>query len=118
MFGQQKLRERTMRTLAVILSLAICGIALSSDVTPASATKMNGKCCQSSDGGRSYRTRVALARRAIPHTCSAYAALCIRDSRARPDAIQLCRAAKAQCLGTGVHVGPYSGRQFAGMARR
>jgi hypothetical protein len=107
-----------MRTLAIILSLAISGIALSSDITPASATKMNGKCCQSSDAGRSYRARVALARRAVPHTCSAYAALCIRDSRNRADAIEKCHAAKAQCLSTGVHVGPYSGRQFAGMQRR
>jgi hypothetical protein len=79
---------------------------------------MNGKCCQSSDGGRSYRARVVLARRAIPHTCSAYAALCIRDSRERADAIPQCNAAKAQCLRTGVHVGPYSGRQVAGMAKR
>jgi hypothetical protein len=107
-----------MRTLAVILSLAISGIALSSDVTPASASKMNGKCCQSSDGGRSYRARVALARRAVPHTCSAYAALCVRDSRSRADAVPQCYAARAQCLSTGVHVGPYSGRQFAGMERR
>lgn len=107
-----------MRTLAVILSLAISGIALSSGIAPASATKMNGRCCQSSDLGRSYKAKVALARRAIPHTCSAYAALCIRDSRGRADAIQLCHAAKAQCLSTGVHVGPYSGRQFAGMAKR
>jgi hypothetical protein len=107
-----------MKTLAVILSLAISGIALSSDVTPASATKMNGRCCQSSDAGRSYRARVALARRTTPHTCSAYAALCIRDSRNRADAIERCHAAKAQCLSTGVHVGPYSGRQFAGMAKR
>jgi hypothetical protein len=107
-----------MKTLAVILSLAISGIALSSDLTPASATKMNGRCCQSSDAGRSFRARVALARRAIPHTCSAYAALCIRDSRSRADAIERCHAAKAQCLSTGVHVGPYSGRQFAGMAKR
>jgi hypothetical protein len=107
-----------MRAIAVIMSLAIAGVALSSDVTPASASKMNGKCCQSSDGGRSYRARVALYRRAIPHTCSAYAALCIRDSRSREDAVQACQAAKAQCLQTGVHVGPYSHRQFAGMERR
>jgi hypothetical protein len=107
-----------MKTIAVILSLAISGVAMPSAFTPAAATKMNGKCCQSSDGGRSYRARVTLARRAIPHTCSAYAALCIRDSRARTDAIQMCQAARAQCLRTGVHVGPYSGRQFAGMAKR
>ena len=107
-----------MRAIAVIMSLAISGVVLSSDVTPAFASKMNGKCCQSSDGGRSYRARVMLARRAVPHTCSAYAALCVRDSRGREDAIQMCQAAKAQCLQTGVHVGPYSHRQFAGMQKR
>jgi len=107
-----------MRAIAVVVSLAISSIALSSDVTPAFATKMNGKCCQSSDGGRSYRARVMLARRAIPHTCSAYAASCMRDSRRREDGIQMCQAAKSLCLQTGVHVGPYSGRQYAGMERR
>ena len=106
-----------VKTIAVIMSLAISSVALSFDVTPASATKMNGKCCQSSDAGRSYKARVALARRATPHTCSAYAALCIRDSRSRADAIEMCHAAKAQCLSTGVHVGPYSGRQYAGMQK-
>jgi hypothetical protein len=29
----------------------------------------------------------------------------------------MCMAAKAQCLPTGIHVGPYSGRLYAGMAR-
>ena len=33
------------------------------------------------------------------------------------DGFRMCMAAKAQCLQTGVHVGPYSGRHFAGMAR-
>jgi hypothetical protein len=107
-----------MRAIAVIMSLAIAGVAFASDVTPASASKMNGKCCLSSDGGRSYRARVALRRRAIPHTCSAYAASCTRESRRREDGIQACMIAKAQCLQTGVHVGPYSHRQFAGMERR
>ena len=49
-----------MKRLTVILSLVIAGIVVSSDFTPASATKMNGKCCQSSDGGRSYRYRMAM----------------------------------------------------------
>ena len=106
-----------MKPLVVILSLAISGIALSSEFTTASATKMNGKCCASSDGGRSYRYRLAMRRAAIPHTCSAYAASCISDSSARADGFQMCLAAKAQCMRTGVHVGPCSGRQFAGMQR-
>ena len=107
-----------MRTIAVVVSLAISTVALSSAATPSFATKMNGKCCQSSDGGRSHLYRYHMSRRAIPHTCSAYAASCIRDSRDRADAIDLCQAAKAQCLRTGVHVGPYTGRQYAGMQKR
>ena len=107
-----------MKRMAVILSLAVSGIVLSSDFTTASATKMDGRCCASSDGGRSYRYRMAMRRAAIPHTCSAYAASCIRDLSAQADGLQMCLAAKAQCLQTGVHVGPYSGRQYAGIARR
>jgi hypothetical protein len=106
-----------MKKLAVVLSLAISAIAVSSDFVPASATKMNGRCCQSSDGGRSYRYRMAMVRAAIPHTCSAYAASCIRDSLYQSDAVQMCMAAKAACLQTGVHVGPYTGSQYAGMEK-
>jgi len=43
-----------MEPLTVLLSIAIAAIALSSDVAPAAATRMNGKCCMSSDGGRCY----------------------------------------------------------------
>jgi len=57
-----------------------------------------------------------MSRRAIPHTCSAYAASCIRDSADRSDKFPAFMAAKAQCMTTGVHVGPYSGRHYAGMA--
>jgi hypothetical protein len=107
-----------MKRMAVILSLAIAGIVLSFDFTTASATKMNGRCCASSDGGRSYRYRMAMMRAAIPHTCSAYAASCIRFSSTREDRLPMCLAAKAECMATGLYSGPYSGRQYAGMARR
>ena len=110
-------RKSAMKSLAIVLSLAISTIVLPSGITTASASKMNGKCCQSSDGGRSYRYRMAMQRAAIPHTCSAYAASCIRNSSARPDRSQMCGAAKSQCLHTGVYVGPYSGREFAGMQK-
>jgi len=106
-----------MKSLAIDLSLAVLNLVLQSAFTTASASKMNGKCCQSSDGGRSYRYRMAMQRAAIPHTCSAYAASCIRNSSARPDRSQMCGAAKSQCLQRGVYVGPYSGRQFAGMQK-
>jgi hypothetical protein len=106
-----------MKRLPAILLLAISGLALSSDFTPAAANRMNGKCCASSDGGRSHRYMLAMRRAAMPHTCSAYAASCIRVSSARTDRVPMCMAAKAQCLRTGVYVGPYSGWQFAGMQR-
>ncbi|MEH2612803.1 hypothetical protein [Bradyrhizobium sp. AZCC 1693] len=106
-----------MKSPAIVLSLAISTIVLPSGFTTASASKMNGKCCQSSDGGRSYRYRMAMQRAAIPHTCSAYAASCMRNSSARPDHAQMCGAAKSQCLQSGVYVGPYSGMNFAGMQK-
>lgn len=106
-----------MKKPVAILLLAMCGIALSGEFTTASASKMNGRCCQSSDGGRSYRASRVLARRAMPQTCSAYAASCMRVSLQRGDAKQLCQAAKAQCLQTGIHHGPYSGVQIAGLRK-
>jgi len=106
-----------MKTLALIASLAVAGLALSGGFAPASATKMNGRCCQSSDGGRSFRYMMAMRRAAIPHTCSAYAASCMRDLRSEADGPRMCLAAKAQCMQTGVHVGPRSGRQYAGMQK-
>jgi hypothetical protein len=104
-----------MKSSAIVLALAISSIVLPSGFTTASASKMNGKCCQSSDGGRSYRYRMAMERPAIPHTCSAYAASCTRNSAAQPDRLQMCGAAKSLCLHSGVYVGPYSGRHYAGM---
>ncbi len=108
-----------MKPLAIILSIAISGIALSSAFTPASASKMDGKCCASSDGGRFYRYRMAVwkATTPRPRTCSAYAASCIFWSGERAYDLQACQAAKAQCMQTGVYVGPYSGWKFARMQR-
>jgi hypothetical protein len=107
-----------MMRLAFGLSLAIFAVALGAGFTSASATKMNGKCCLSSDGGRSYRYRTATKRAAIPRTCNAYAAACIRTSSMKPDKVQRCMAAKAQCIRTSVHVGPYSSREYAGMQKK
>ena len=108
-----------MKSLAVMLSLAISGIVLSSEFTTASATKMDGKCCRSSDAGRSDRYRTAMWRAAIPRprTCSAYADSCIRWSTDRAYSLQACMIAKAQCMQTGVYVGPYSRWETAGMQR-
>ena len=110
-----------MKVLTAVLSITLSAAILPLDVTPASANRMNGKCCMSSDGGRSYRYQMAMRRMAlraaIPHTCSARADWCIRSSSARDDRFQMCSAAKAQCMQTGVYVGPYSMRQFAGMQK-
>src|ERR1700750_1703306 len=98
------MEEIKMKSSALVLLAAIATIALPSGF--ASATKMDGKCCTSSDGGRSWRYRTAMKRKAIPPTCSAYEASCVRDSTERADRVQMCQAAKAQCMQTGVHVGP------------
>jgi hypothetical protein len=44
-----------MKASALVLFVAIAAIVPPSGFTAASATKMDGKCCASSDGGRSYR---------------------------------------------------------------
>jgi hypothetical protein len=105
-----------VKPMTIILSLAISIIAIPSAFTPASAYKMDGR-YGSSDGGRSYRYRMAMMRGTIPQTCSAYAGLCIRLSSRRPDRYQTCSTAKARCLQTGVHVGPYSHQQVAGLQK-
>src|SRR5438309_668900 len=42
-------RKAIMKLLALLLSIVMAALPVASDFTPASATKMNGKCCQSSD---------------------------------------------------------------------
>lgn len=110
-------KKFAMKPLTIVMSLAAFALVLPSGSTPASASKMDGKCCQSSDGGRSYRYRMAMRRAALPHTCTAYAASCLRYSRGQSDGVQTCGTAKSQCLATGVYVGPYSGRSFTGMRK-
>lgn len=60
-----------MKPLPILLSIVVSAVAIASDVTAVSATKMDGRCCASSDGGRSYRYRHYLALRTLPRTCSA-----------------------------------------------
>jgi hypothetical protein len=110
---------KIVRAISIVLSLAIAGIALTSVVTPASASKMNGKCCQWSDGGRSFRYRMATAWIGQPHTCSAHAAQCLRAASelGMGDRIERCAAARAQCLRTGAYIGPSSGYQLTAARR-
>ena len=56
-----------MKTRTAILLLAFFGVALSAEFTTASASRMDGKCCRSSDGGRSNRYHAAMRRTAISH---------------------------------------------------
>ena len=107
-----------MKPSAVVLLLAVSAIALPSGITPASATKMDGKCCQSSDGGRSWRYRKAMHRGpGIPRTCTAYAATCFHYASEFAYGVEACQAAKAQCMRTGAYTGPYSGWHFTRMQR-
>jgi hypothetical protein len=106
-----------MKVMNVVWSIVLSGVVLSSGLAPASATKMDGRCCTSSDGGRSYRYRIAVRRPAIPRTCSAYAVSCVNVSSAKPDRVPMCMAAKSECLQTGVLTGPYSGRLWFGLDR-
>ncbi len=77
---------------------------------------MNGKCCHRPMEGAPIDTDGDAQGGNAPY-CSAYAAACMRHPTARADGFRMCRAAQAQCLQTGVYIGPYSGWQFAGMQR-
>src|SRR3954471_9304682 len=107
-----------MKSSAILLLLAVSAIVVPSAVTPAFASKMNGKCCQSSDGGRSWRYKKAMHRGpGIPRTCTAYAATCFHYATEFAYRLEACQAAQAQCLRTGAYTGPYSGWRFARMQR-
>ena len=43
-------------------------------------------------------------------TCSGSVPVCINLSQGKADAAVKCRAAGAECMKTGIFVGPYSGR--------
>ena len=106
-----------MKPLSIALSIVLAAVAVSSDFM-ASATKMNGKCCMSSDGGRSARYRYYSRLNALPRTCSAYAASCLRVAGRREEDGLACYIARNECMQTGVHVGPFSGVHYAGLERR
>jgi hypothetical protein len=107
-----------MKSLSLALSLVLAAVAISSDLAPASADRMNGKCCQSSDGGRSARYRHYSRLNALPLTCSAYAASCLRVAHRRDEDGMACYMARNECMQTGVHVGPFSGVHVAGLERK
>jgi hypothetical protein len=111
-------KEEAMKPLSIALSIVLAAVAVSSDIAPVSATKMNGKCCMSSDGGRSARYRYYSRLNALPRTCTAYAASCLRVASRRQEDGLACYMARNECMQTGVHVGPFSGMHYAGLERR
>src|SRR6201994_4552025 len=107
-----------MKPLSIARWIVLAAVAVSSDIAPVSANRMNGKCCMSSDGGSSARYRYYSRLNALPRTCSAYAASCLRVAGRRQEDGLACYMAKNECLQTGVHVGPFSGVRYAGLERR
>jgi hypothetical protein len=107
-----------MKPLGAILLVAI--IILLADATAASANTFDGKCCRWAGRGLSYRYQAAVQRAHTPRTCNGYAAFCAWYSHEHgygAYGTNICHTAKAQCLRTGVYVGPFSGRRFAEMPR-
>jgi hypothetical protein len=85
-----------MRTIAIIATLAVAGAALCSNLAPAFANKMNGRCCQWSDGGRSMRYRVATLQTEFPYVLRAHAVSCINQSWNNMDATRICLAGRTR----------------------
>lgn len=81
-----------MRTAAIVMTLAIAGAAMCTTVAPAFANKMDGRCCQWSDGGRSFRYRLTTMRTEFPYLIRAHAVSCINQSWNRIDAMRTCLA--------------------------
>jgi hypothetical protein len=111
-------KEEAMKPLSIALSIVLAAVAVSSDLASVSASRMNGKCCMSSDGGRSARYRYYTRLNALPRTCTAYAASCLRAASRRQEDGLACYLARNECMQTGVHVGPFSGMHYAGLERR
>jgi hypothetical protein len=111
-------KEEAMKPLPIALSIVLVAVAVSPDLAPVSASKMNGKCCISSDGGRSARYRYYTRLNVLPRTCSAYAASCLRVASRREEDGLACYMARNECMQTGVHVGPFSGIHYAGLERK
>ena len=83
-----------MKTAAVVATLAIAGAAICANLAPAFASKMDGGCCQWSDGGRSFRYRFATMRSEFPYLMRAHAVSCINESWNRMDAMRTCLAGR------------------------
>ena len=82
-----------MKTTALAVTLAVVATAICASLMPAYATKMNGRCCQWSDGGRSFRYRFATMRTEFPTTPRKHAVSCINQSWNSMDAMRMCLVA-------------------------
>jgi hypothetical protein len=85
-----------MKSTAIVLFLAVSGIAISAGFGPASASKMDGNTSN-----------------AVPKACSAYAQICQGRFSASAAA---CVSAGARCKQTGVFTNP-AGKSFSGLAK-
>jgi hypothetical protein len=94
-----------MRIAAVATMLAVAAAALCVDATAAFAGKMNGRCCQWLDGGRSFGYRFATIRTEFPSALRVHAVSCINRSWNSMDVIRSCLA------GSRARAVPLSGRQ-------
>jgi hypothetical protein len=61
---------------------------------------------------------VGFANAAVPTTCSAYTANCIKMNGTGADEAGKCRAAGASCMQTGTFVAPRSGRSYPDMTKK
>jgi hypothetical protein len=89
-------REIKMKSIAIVLALAVSGIAVSAGFVPASASKMD-----SNTGNM------------VPKACSAYAQFC---QGRFPASAAACVSAGARCKQTGVFTNP-AGKSFSGLAK-
>jgi len=73
-------RGFSIRSAAIFMTLAFATTALCTNLEPAFATKMDGRCCQWSDGGRSFRYRFATMRTEFPDVVRAHTVSCVNRS--------------------------------------
>ena len=89
-----------MKSLTIIL-----GAFFILSVTPASMGKPN-QMAGIDWGTKGYKQAARDKMKRGPSTCSSYTAICIR----RGNEASICQSAGAQCMQTGIFVGPKGGR--------
>lgn len=92
---------------AVVNLATLLLVLIGPSASMARPNQMQGQDC----GTRGYK-RANMEKRGV-WTCSGYVAICTR----RGNKVSVCQAAGAQCMQTGVFVGPL-GAQFGGLEKR